>query len=289
MRNIIRSILVLAAAVAAPATAAADVPRVGIVVATRVNVTDGEGDGLSVQLADALRSDLQVDIIAGAEARRRLPPGGLPEDCVARRKCVRDVAERLDADQLLFLVMVRLGSRLQIDSTWVGGDGAGAASRPAIVIEDGGAPAVVVFAETTLRLLPNAAPRAAAVPAPAAVTAVEVRTAPRGRHVTRPVIVAGAIAGLALVGGVGFALSARSDYDALEEAGCDRVTCPEAEERVDRMENKALAADILFGAAAAAAVTSGILYLVSAEDLERAPVTVGATDGGGTVSFRARF
>ncbi|HUS65513.1 MAG TPA: hypothetical protein VMZ28_13270, partial [Kofleriaceae bacterium] len=96
-------------------------------------------------------------------------------------------------------------------------------------------------------------------------------------------------AGIALIGGIGFALSARSDYDAMEEEGCDRVTCPDAEDRVDRMENKALAADILFGAAAAAAVTGGILYLVSAEDLESAPVTVGATDGGGTVSFRAKF
>lgn len=288
MLRLLQASLVLIAAVATPATAAADAPRVGVVVATRVNVPDAEADRLSLQLADALRADLQVDIISGAEARRRLPPGGVAEDCVARKKCVRDVAERLDADQLLFLVMVRIGPKLQIDSTWADRTGGQVASRPALVIEDGGAPSGVVFAEATLRLLPDAAPRAAASPAMGA-TAVEITTTPRGRHVTTPVIVAGSIAGIALIGGIGFALSAKSDYDAMEEEGCDRVTCPDAEDRVERMENKALAADILFGAAAAAAVTGGILYLVSAEQLEQAPVTVGATDGGGTVSFRARF
>ncbi len=275
----------LAAVAAAPAPAAADVPRVGIVVTTRVNVTDDEADRLAVQLADALRADLEVDILAGGEARRRLPPSGVAEDCVARKKCVRDVAERLDADQVLFLVLVRIGPRLQIDSTWVSRADGASSSRPALVIEDGGAPAGVVFAEATQRLLPEARPRAALAPA----AGVVVTTEPRGRHVTRPVLVAGAIAGVALIGGIGFALSARADYEEMEEQGCDRITCPEAEDRVDRMENKALAADILFGAAAAAAVTGTILYLTSADDPEDAPVAVGATDGGGTVSFRARF
>jgi hypothetical protein len=287
--ELLRSFLVLAAALAAPATAAAEAPRVGVVVATRVNVTDGEGDRLSLQLADALRADLQVDVISGAEARRRLPPGGLPEDCVARKRCVRDVAERLDADQLLFLVIVRIGPRLQIDSTWVDRSGGAAASRPALVIEDGGDPAAVVFAEATLRLLPEASPRAAATPVVTPATSVEVTTAPRGRRVTTPVIVAGAVAGIALIGGVGFALSAKGDYDEMEEQGCDRVTCPDAEDRVDRMENKALAADVLFGAAAAAALNGTIVSLVSAAEPESAPVAVGANDGGGTVSFRARF
>lgn len=290
-----QSRLLLSSAIAlstlVPAVAQADVPRVGVVVATRMNLTDGEGDQLAAQLGDSLRADLQVDVIAGADARRRLPTGGLPEDCIARKRCVRDVAERLDADQVLFLVMVRIGPRLQIDSTWVDAKGGGAASRPALVIEEGGASADVVFADAATRLLPNAAPRAepTAVVGAEVTPVLEVRSEPRGRHVTTPMIVAGAVAGAALVAGIAFAISANGDYAEMEEQGCDRMLCSDAEDRVDRMENKALAADILFGAAAAAALTGGIMYLVSAEDAEAPPVRIGATGDSATVSFGGRF
>jgi hypothetical protein len=66
----------------------------------------------------------------------------------------------------------------------------------------------------------------------------------------------GAVAAVALVGGTGFALAARTDYHNLEDDGCDRRACPGVDGRVDRMERKALVADLLIGTSVAAAAVA---------------------------------
>ncbi len=309
------------ALVAAAPAARADAPRVGLVVATRVNMADSEADALASRLGDALRDQLLVDVIAGAETRRRLPPAGLPDDCVARPACVRDVAIRLDRDELLFLFMVRIGPRLQIDVTWADPSRGSIPSRPALVVEgEGGKPASSgaigrAFRAAPRSLLPAAArrPRPRPVPAPVAEppavggagpsVAIGGESQPgapsvapidselgdmpvpedamlsrgHGRRVTTPVLVFGAISAAALATGVGFAVAARQDYDALEDDGCDRMPCPGADDRVDQLEHRALVADFLFAGAGAAAVTGLIFYLTSDED---PPVRVGASAGG---------
>ncbi len=256
------------------------VSRVGVVVATRVNVTEGEADALASALADALRDRLVTDAVAGAEARRRLPPGGVEEDCVARAACVSDIAERLGADQVLFLVVVRIGPRVQIDSTWARPSTGQVVSRAAMVIEDGKRGAPEVFGAAARRLLPDTEPRTVH-----AAVVLPQRT--RGRHVTRGTMIAGAASVVALAGGIGLALAARSDYDDLEADGCDQTACAGVDGRVDSMEHKALAADVLFGASAVAAGVAVFLYLGSGA--EHAPVTVSADPDGAHVWLEKHF
>lgn len=282
MKALLGGIVVSAALLLAAASARAEgVSRVGIVVATRVNVTEGEADALAGTLGDALRDRLLTDVVAGAEARRRLPPGGLEEDCVARAACVGDVAERLGADQLLFLVIVRIGPRVQIDSTWARPSTGQVVSRAAIVIEDGKQGAARVFAAAAARLLPDVQPRSLTA-APAAAPGV------RGRRLTRGAMIAGATSLAALAGGIGFALAARNDYDDLDADGCDQMACAGVDGRVDSMERKALAADLLFGTSAVAAGVAVFLYVRSG-GAERAPVSVSADPHGAHVWLGGRF
>lgn len=279
--HIIPALALVAASVAGEASARAEALRIGVVVATRVNVTEGEADALGSALGDALRDQLTVDVVAGSESRRRLPSGGMPEDCVAKAACVQDVAERLGADELLFLVVVRLGQRVQIDSTWARPRTQQIASRAALVIEDGEESAPEVFAGAARRLFPEAPVRLMN-----AGVAVEPRS--RGRHITRGVTIAGAASLAALAGGIGLALAARNDYDELEADGCAQRACAGVGDRVDTMENKALAADILFGASAVAAGVAAVLYLGSGGS-ERAPVSVGADSHGAHVWLGGEF
>jgi len=279
--HLVASLIVTAAALAGASRAHAEGLRVGVVIATRVNVTEAEADALGSALGDALRDQLIVDVVAGAESRRRLPPGGMAEDCVAQPGCVDDVGERLGADELLFLVVVRIGPRVQIDSTWARPDTEQVDSRAALVIEDGKQGAPMVFARAARRLLPEAPVRLVNAP-------LAGDHGSRGRRITRGVGIAGAVSLAALAGGIGLALAARSDYDELEADGCAQAACPGVDERVDSMENKALAADVLFGASAAAAGVAVILYFASGSG-EESPVRVGADPHGAHVWLGGRF
>lgn len=279
--HLLAGLLAAATLVTAAASARAETLRVGVVVATRVNVTEGEADALGSALGDALRDQLVADVISGAESRRRLPSGGMPEDCVARAACVQDIAERLGADELLFLVVVRIGPRVQIDPTWVRPRTEQVASRAALVVEDGKQGAPAVFARAARRLFPEA---------PVRNLNPTVLAEPRsgGRRITRGVGIAGAVSLAALAGGIGLAVAARSDYDDLEADGCDRMACDGVGDRVDSMEDKALAADVLFATSAVAAGVAVILYLGSGS-AERAPVSVGADSHGAHVWLGGHF
>ena len=86
-----------------------------------VNLDAARVDALSQDLADALEPSSIVEAVGGLEVRRRLPAEGIPPDCVATPACTADVAKRVAATQLLFVVMVDTGSggSVQIDTTWV--------------------------------------------------------------------------------------------------------------------------------------------------------------------------
>jgi hypothetical protein len=204
---------------------------------------------------------------------------------VARAACVSDLATRLGADELVFLVMVRIGPRLQIDATWSDPATGNAASRPALILGEEGPGAATVLARAPRQILPHASPRATPAMAPIAGATL---TREAGRRLTPAVLVTGAIAGVALATGAGLGVSARRDFNALERDGCEARACPNEDQRIDGMERKALAADLLFATAAAAGVTSVVLYLNS--DRAEPPIQVGTTDGrGGYVSFGGRF
>jgi hypothetical protein len=265
--------------------------RVGLVVATHVNMSETDADMLATSMAEALRSRLQVDVIAGAEVRRRLPPDGVPADCIARVECLRDVATRLDGDELLFLFLVKIGPRVQVDSTWADPTKGSVVSRAALVVNDTPQDKATVLAGAAPRLLPHAQARAQTeweADAVGASPSIEAdREIRRGRHFTVPSIVAGAVGVVALGAGAGFGIAARLDYSALEDDGCARMDCPGEAGRIDKMESRALAADILLAAGGAALVTSAILYITSGESEPMVRVEGGA--GGGIVSFGGRF
>jgi hypothetical protein len=121
---------------ALPRVASADHVKVAVVPGIAVNLDAARVDVLSQDLAQALSTELEVDAVGGLEVRRLLPTAGLPADCVANQACVSDVARRLAAQQLLFVVMVDTGSggAIQVDSTWVDPATHASAPRPAIDI-----------------------------------------------------------------------------------------------------------------------------------------------------------
>lgn len=237
--------------------------RVGVVVAATVNTRPDEPERLASALGKALRERLDIDVVAGSEAQRRLPPDGVPDTCVIDAACQRDVAGRLDADQLLILAVVRVGERVQIDATWVHVATGRTASRERILVQDGGAPASRVFAAAARVLLPDAAPRPGASGAGDPASAAVQPAARSTRRITPGVWVAGSASAGALLAGGLFALDAVRRHRELEARGCADVSCPRGD--IDAVDTRARLADVLFGVSLVAGVTAGVLYWASAQ------------------------
>ncbi len=258
-------------AASAPAHAQQTGPqRIGVAVSAEVNVTPEDADQMAAALGEALETRLGVVATAGPEARRRMPLDGLPESCAGDAGCRADLAQRLNADELLFLVIVRVGAQVQIDVTWaeVGGDRL--ASRPAITIEDGDNLSAV-FADAAGSLLPHIEAQVdrraaeASVPSPqqprvqpqAPPSAVQPATggaAESGGGSSATWIAAG-VAGAALIGGAGVGYLAMTGYGDCEERG----SCDDSE--LDSVGRNALIADALFVTAGIAAAVAVVLYL----------------------------
>src|SRR5215468_2122600 len=197
-----RSVVLVVALALLSRSASADRTRakVAVVPGIVVNLAASRVDALTQTLAEALQAELEVDAIGGVEVRRRLPPAGLPSDCVASEPCIADVARRLEAQQLLFVAMIDTGSAgaIQIDSTWVDPVAHRSGSRPAIGIATI-ADARSRFAAVASQLLPDAQVR----PKPQAASLGRM-SEPVPRHVALPTYLT---AGSTLVGlGVGISL-----------------------------------------------------------------------------------
>jgi hypothetical protein len=261
-------IAAVAIASAAPRARADRLPRLGVAVSTEVNVAPAEAQALSEALGRALHRKLMVDVIAGAEAARRLPDDGVADRCVVDKACIADIAQRLSADQLLFLVVVKVGSRIQVDSTWADPATGRTVSRPAVVIE-GGQGAEARFAEAASNLMPDAAlrpePPVASAGPPAPPDGPATITRERPRRMTTPAWIVAGVGGAALAGAVTFTLLTREDYQ-----DCDaRRDCSDSQ--LAAIDRKALTADVLWGAAAVSAAAAGVLYWMSGGQLEEVP------------------
>lgn len=273
-----------ATATLAAAQPAATEPRVGVVVELTVNVTPERTDALGGALADALRRELEVEAIGGGDVTRRLPDGGVPDECVATPACIADLARRLDATELLFLAVVQVGDDIQIDSSWVDVAGGEIVARPRIELH-ADARAGEVFSAAATRLLPHAHKR------PLATVFVAPEPTPAGptRHLTTGTWIAAGVATAALAGGTGLGLSARSSYHRCERDECSAAT-------KDAIGARARYADLLFGAALAGTATAVVLYLRSARAPEAAATaaaatawTVTPTRGGAVAEVRVGF
>lgn len=288
-RRLHQALIALAAIALGPRAAwSQPVPRVGVAVSTVVNVSPADARAIADALGKALHKKLMVDVIAGTEAARRLPEEGVPDSCIVDKACVADVAQRLSADQLLFLVVVRVGGRIQVDSTWADPATGKSVSRPAVVIESG-QDAEAQFALAASNLMPDAAARPAAPIdprpddggiGPGGPDGPTLVTRQRPRRMTTPAWIAAGVGGASLAGAVTFTLLTRSAYK-----DCEGVACTNSE--LDSIERKALTADVLWGAAVVSGAAAGILYWMSGGQMEQVPAaaSVGLRPGPGTIGL----
>ncbi len=275
-----RARLVLAVLlVAVPGLASAERVKVAVVPGGAVNLEITRVDALSQDLGDALRAELDIDMIAGLDVRRRLPDAGLQPDCVVNEACLAEVARRLDAQQLLFVVMVDTGTTggIQVDTTWVDVQRKRSAARPAIQIPSSG-DARSRFTAAASQLLPEAKPRAK----PA--VGIGGMTAPAPRHFS---LASYLTAGATLVGlgvGVGFGLRAGDQYDDCEARAPRGGQCS-SDER-DTLQRTALIADAGWLLAVGGTIATAVLYATSGES---AHILVSPTQSGVSVSATGTF
>jgi hypothetical protein len=253
-------------------------PRVGVVVSVQVNIKKEEAQQISQALGRALRARLVVDVMAGPEAFRRLPADGVSESCVADEGCIKDTAQRLGADELLFLVAVRMGNRIQVDSTWVDPANGRSASRPKVVMVKLDE-AEARFSDAASLILPDASVRATQQngdegggEGPQA-RAFLIRTTPR--HMTAPVWI-----GLGTTAAMGaawlpFFLVSRHDYNELQDTCVPKGDCKTNaaySDIKDKISRNSTTADILGFGAIGVGIVTGILWWNSGGDIERVPV-----------------
>ncbi len=273
----------LALILAMSQAAHADRVKVAIVPGIAVNLDASRVDALSQDLADALSTELEVDAVGGLEVRRQLPAEGLPPDCVATPTCVADVAKRLGAAQLLFVVMVDSGGggSVQVDSTWIEPATGKSASRPAIdiaVITD----ARSRFAAAARSLLPDAAVRPR--PPTGGNGGGGTMTTAVPRHFTKTAMVTAGVAVVGLGVGIGFGIKAKNLFN-----DCDKPSAPCSGSQEDKIRSTALIADVGFLVAAAGAVATAVLFATSGEESRMVVSPSVESSGGVSLIFSGRF
>jgi hypothetical protein len=271
---------VMLAALPSLASAEPAATKVAVVPGIIVNQAPARVDALTQEMAEALSAELEVDAVGGVEVRRRLPAAGLPSDCVANEACIADVARRLEAQQLLFVVVIDTGSggAIQIDSTWIDAVAHKSASRPAIDIAVLG-DARARFTVAAPKLLPDAKVR----PKPSASLGRMSDAVPR--HFALPsYLTAGAtVVGLSL--GIGFGLDARSRYtDCSNQARELGIACTQGQQ--DAIRRRALVADLGWLLAIGGTVATAVLYSTSSE---ASHVIVEPIRGGAAVTATGSF
>ena len=275
MRSVFLAIMI----VALPRVASAEHVKVAVIPGIVVNLDAARVDVLTQELAEALHAELEVDAIGGVDVRRRLPPGGLPSDCVANQACIADVARRLEAQQLLFVVMIDTGrgGAIQVDSTWVDPVAHRTASRPSIDIATV-ADARARFAAAALQLLPDAPVR----PKPRANLGRMSEPVPS--HFTRPAYLTAGAAAIGLGTGISLGLVTRSRYKECEDQAPLGIACSDS--RRSSIRRLALIADAGWAVAIGGAVATAVLYATSGESSH---VIVEPTPGGAAITAIGSF
>lgn len=255
--------------------------KVAIIPGIAVNLDAARVDALSQDLADALATELDVTAIGGLEVRRALPADGIPPDCVATPACFGDVAQRVGADQLLFVVMVDTGGgAIQIDSTWVEPLTGRSVSRPAIDIASL-ADAKSRFLSVAPTLLPDARHRPG--PALGGTTSPKTQMSDEiGRHVTLSSTITAGVTVVGLGVGIGFGLATRGKFNACEDTP---ATC-DADER-DSIRTTGILADAGYLVAIGGAIATVVLYATSGRPSRL--IIAPTEDGGGMASWSGSF
>ena len=263
----------------APKPPAAPEIKVAIVPGIAVNLDAARVDALAQDMAEALHAELMVDAVGGLEVRRQLPAEGLAPDCVAQPKCVADVAQRLGAQQLLFVVMIDTGTggAIQVDTTWVDPTAHKTMSRPAVDIA-AVADAKTRFISAAHQLLPDAAVR----PKPKA--SLGKMSDPIPRHFTTWTYAAIGATGVGLGVGITLGLIARGKYNDCEKVALTPMPCSQS--KTDSIRNVALGADLGWITAVGGTIAAAVLYATSGEESH---VIVEPMANGLAVSAVGRF
>jgi hypothetical protein len=257
-----RSVVLAVALALLPRPASADRPRakIAVVPGIVVNLDPARVDALTQELAEALHAELEIEAIGGVEVRRRLPPAGLPVDCVASEPCIADVARRLEAEQLLFVVMIDTASRPAIDIAVI----ADARSR---------------FAAVAPQLLPDAPVRRK----PSGGNLGRMSD-PMPRHFALPSYLTTGATVVGLGVGLSLGLDARTRYDDCSAQAHDGTACSQS--RKDAIRRIALIADAGWVLAIGGTLATAILYATSGE---ASHVIVEPVPGGAAVSATGSF
>ncbi len=273
-------IALVAVTLAVPGVAAADKLKVAVVPGIAVNLDAARVDALSQELATALEQELEIDAIGGLEVRRQLPPDGIPPDCVATPACVADVAQRVGAPQLLFVVMVDTGTggAIQVDTTWIEPGTGKSASRPAIDIASL-SDAHARFADAAKLLLPDAPVR----PKPKTGGPIGTMAPAIPRHFTTPAKVTAAVSAVGFGIGIAMGLRARSKYNDCDEKG---FLCTDSER--DSIRSTSIIADSGYAIGIGCAIATTVLFVTSAKE-SHLVVTPTPETGGGAVTYVGRF
>lgn len=281
---LVTSSLALAALAALTARASADdkVARVGIVISVTVNIDSAPADDIGAQLATALVKKLKVDAIGGAEVTRRLPDTGLPDECVSTPACIADLGQRLDADQLLFLGVVRVGTLVQVDTTWVDVATGKQAARPRIQLADIHK-ATYEFVKQAERFLPDAEVRSTNT---TNQTVIVNGPGERHRPIKPAVWVASGVSLAALGAGIVLGLQAKSKYDNCNHPEGPTFCDDDAKHAIDR---RALYADLSLTVGIAAAATAITLYFTTPVVESPVKPSVEPVPGGAVLSFGGSF
>lgn len=268
---------------AGPAHADDKGPRVGVIVELTVDVDAKRADSLSAALADALNRELVVDAFGGSDVTRQMPTGGLPDECIGTPSCVADVAKRIDADQLIFLVLVQVGGDVQVDASWVDVATGDTRARPRVMLP-AEARAVSEFAVHAQRYLPDAKERKRG--GDTFILGNKTETIPpTPRSMSTPAWIIAGVGLAALGAGTGLGLSVRSSYQKCEEPPvCSQST-------KDGIALRAHLADASFAVGAVAAIATTYLYLRSGSPggTREIQPEIAPTAGGATVGLSGRW
>lgn len=284
-------------------------------VTTFVNLTDQEADDVGAILARVVNDKLQVSATGGADVRSRV--GQVPEDCSEKQACLQSLGKKLAVQQLLLLVVVRVGERRQVSCTWADVSTGKAETRAPVTLQSGDN-IHQVFGAVATELLPGVRARSAGKAEPVTGTTKPSATGTGdpddpfiedldqpdnkegGRKLTGPVLIAGGTAvGLIAIGSVATVVAWRRSirYEDDDSADCDGTPTNmwdadnDCQNLHDRSESINLVADIFWGAGLIAGGVATYFYVTSADDKEQAPsVSVGPTqDGGIGVVWGGRF
>ncbi|MCC7382483.1 MAG: hypothetical protein IT384_11665 [Deltaproteobacteria bacterium] len=312
-----RGWLVIAAQLALlPAGARAeDRPRLGIVPHPVVNVEPAERDALTRDIGRSIAQHYAVDVIYGDQYS-----GKLPDDCVAQQECPQNVGRELRADQLLFLVIVRVGARTQIDPMWVDVSSGRSSARDPIIIEEGGRSRDQVLREATPVLIPRGSAQTIAQTTPTkppprgnggggagagtgggssgggtgGPAPVDPwrdsgpEESPEGGGVNVGGWVATGVGTAALIVGLALVLGGIGEYNGLLERGCD-VPQGRCQEELDRYGTRSLIANMLLAGAGVAGVTAVVLFSADQEMEATGSIGLAPTRDGVGLGFGGRF